>query len=117
MGDPVVYFEVLGADGTVLRDFYSGMFGWAIDAVEGTAGGYHRVEGEDGGIQGGIGAFPGAPSQVTFYVRTDDLQAAVARAGELGGRTVMEPRVAAGAIETALIEDPEGHVIGLIRGL
>ena len=117
MGDPVVYFEILGADGRVLRDFYSGMFGWRIESVEGTQGGYHRVDGEPGGIQGGIGAFPGAPSTVTFYVAVDDLHAAVRKANELGGRTLMEPRAASGTIETAWIEDPEGHTIGLIKGL
>ena len=117
MGDPVVYFEVLGGEPARLREFYGGMFGWTVAPVESTGGGYGRVGEQDAGIQGGIGAFPGAPSYVTFYVRTDDLQAAVARANELGGRTVMAPRSVDGTIETALIEDPDGHMIGLIRGV
>jgi hypothetical protein len=117
MGQPVVYFEILGADKDGLRDFYSDLFGWTINSVEGTDGAYQRVAAEPGGIQGGIGAFPGAPSQVTFYVGCDDLHAAVRRANELGGRTLMEPRPVTGTIESALIQDPEGHVIGLIRGL
>jgi uncharacterized protein len=117
MGDPVVYFEILGADGATLREFYSAMFGWTIEAVEGTDGGYHRVRKEPGGVEGGIGAFPGAPSTVTFYVAVDDLHAAVARANELGGTTVMEPRAVNGTVESAWIQDPEGHVIGLIKGL
>ena len=112
MGDPVVYFEVLGGD---VGGFYAEMFGWGIEPVEETGGGYHRVRGA--GIDGGLGAFPGAPSYVTFYVRTDDLHAAVARANELGGRTVMEPRTVTGGVETALIEDPAGHMVGLIKGL
>ena len=117
MGDPVVYFEIFGADKEGLRDFYAGLFGWTIAPVEGTDGAYQRVAGEPGGIQGGIGAFPGAPSQVTFYVGCDDLHAAVQRANELGGTTIMEPRTVTGSIESALVQDPEGHVIGLIRGL
>jgi predicted enzyme related to lactoylglutathione lyase len=117
MGDPVAYFEVIGADAARLRAFYESLFGWKITDVEGTGGGYQRVGAEPGGIQGGIGGFPGAPSTVTFYVAVDDLHAAVAKASELGGKTVMEPRAATGTIETAWIEDPEGHVIGLIKGL
>jgi predicted enzyme related to lactoylglutathione lyase len=117
MGDPVVYFEVLGGEPERLREFYGAMFGWPVDPVESTGGGYGRVGAADAGIAGGIGAFPGAPSYVTFYVRVDDLHAAVARANELGGRTVMEPRSVDGTVETALIEDPDGHMIGLIKGL
>ncbi len=117
MGDPVVYFEVLGGDPAQQREFYGAMFGWEVAPVESTGGGYGRVAAEGAGIDGGIGAFPGAPSYVTFYVRADDLEAAVARANELGGRTVMEPRSVDGTIETALIEDPGGHMIGLIKGL
>ena len=117
MGDPVVYFEVMGGDAARLRGFYGDMFGWTVAPVEETGGAYNRVGAEDAGIQGAIGAFPGAPSYVTFYVRTDDLRAAVARANELGGRTVMEPRVVSGSTEAALIEDPDGHMIGLIKGV
>ena len=117
MGDPVVYFEVLGGDAQRQRDFYSRMFGWDLAPVDSTGGGYSRVGAQDAGIQGGVGAFPGAPSYVTFYVRADDLHAAVARANELGGRTIMEPRAVSGSLQTALIEDPEGHLIGLIKGL
>ncbi len=117
MGDPVVYFEVLGGDAQRLHDFYGQLFGWTVAPVESTGGGYGRVGPEDAGIHGGIGAFPGAPSYVTFYVQADDIEAAVARANELGGRTVMAPRSADGKVETALIEDPDGHMIGLIRGL
>ena len=117
MGDPVVYFEVLGGEPQALREFYGQMFGWNVAPVEGTDGGYNRVSAADAGIEGAVGAFPGAPSYVTFYVRTDDIQAAVARCGELGGKTVMEPREVSEGVEAALVEDPEGHMIGLIKGV
>jgi predicted enzyme related to lactoylglutathione lyase len=117
MGDPVVYFEVLGGEPERLREFYGAIFGWGVEPVESTGGGYGRVGAQDAGIQGGSGSFPGAPSYVSFYVKADDLDAAVARANELGGHTVMEPRSVDGTIETALIEDPDGHMIGLIKGL
>ena len=115
MARPVVYFELMGGDGEVLRDFYAQLFGWETTDVEETGGGYQRIAGA--GLEGGLGTFPGAPSYVTFYVQSDDLEADVARVGQLGGRTVMEPRTVTGSIRTALVEDPAGHVIGLIAGL
>jgi predicted enzyme related to lactoylglutathione lyase len=114
--DPVVYFEVLGRDAQRLSDFYSAMFGWDPEPVE-PGGSFRRVDAGEGGIQGGIGGFEGYAGHVTFYVRTSDLAAAVARCRELGGDVLMEPRQVAEGIETALVKDPEGHVIGLIRGL
>ena len=32
MGQAVVHFEVIGKDGKKLRDYYSELFGWDIDA-------------------------------------------------------------------------------------
>ena len=32
MGQPVVHFEVVGKDADKLRDFYSKLFSWQIDA-------------------------------------------------------------------------------------
>lgn len=108
----VAYWEILGADGKVLRDFYSGLFGWEFSAAEGEA--YQRA---DAGLPGGIGAFPDAPSHITFYVSSDDLGGDVERAASLGGTVVMPPREVTPGVSTALIADPEGHVVGLIDGL
>jgi predicted enzyme related to lactoylglutathione lyase len=117
MGDPVVYFEILGQDGARLRQFYASLFGWEISPVATSGGAYQRIAAQDDGIQGGLGAFPGAPGHVTFYVRTDDLIGAVTKATALGARTIMPPTTVAEGVESALIADPEGHVIGLIKGI
>ncbi len=117
MGDPVVYFEIMGADGAVLERFYREMFGWRIAPVEATAGGYRSVEtGAGRGIDGGLGAFPGAPPYVTVYVHTPDLEAATRRAVELGGEILAAPREVTPGVFSAVVRDPEGHVIGLING-
>jgi predicted enzyme related to lactoylglutathione lyase len=54
---------------------------------------------------------------VTVYVRVEDLHASVAQAEALGATIVMAPREVMTGIETAVITDPEGHMIGMIRGL
>jgi uncharacterized protein len=118
MSHPVVHFEILGRDRAALQRFYEELFGWTITPVESTGGGYAMVAtAADRGIGGGIGAFEGAPSHVTVYVSSDDIEATLARAESLGGGVVMPARPVAEGLTTALFTDPEGHVIGLIHGL
>jgi uncharacterized protein len=116
MGRPIVHFEILGTDGERLAAFYRALFDWTVMPAE-EGEGYATVDtGADSGpVTGGIGAFPGAPSHVTFYVGVDDVAAALARARDLGATVVMEPRQPTPGIETALFADPEGHVVGLMR--
>ena len=115
MADPVVYFEILGQDGTALRDFYSTLFGWKVEPVESSGGAYQRIK--NAGIEGGIGAFEGSPSTVMFYVGTKDPEGVLARVTELGGEVVREPTTVADGVTTAIFKDPEGHVVGLISGV
>lgn len=121
MGQPVVHFEVMGTDGERLRDYYSRLFGWRIDAANPM--GYGVVEREENlapggiGIGGGIGqAPPGYDGHVTFYVAVPDVEAALQQAVDLGGSRMMGPDPVPGMnIEIGLLQDPEGHVIGVIK--
>ena len=115
MGSPVVHFEILGSDGDRLAGFYGALFGWRVTPVE-EGGGYAIVDTQsERGIGGGIGAFPQAPSQVSFYVEEEDVAGALQRANDLGATTVMPPREVAPGTEAALFADPEGHVVGIIH--
>jgi predicted enzyme related to lactoylglutathione lyase len=115
MAHPVVWFEVLGKDGGKLRRFYGELFGWKIDADNPMK--YGMVEtGAKAGIPGGVGeTFEGTRSWVTFYVETSDLDDALARAQKLGGKVVMPPRQFPEGPAVAVFEDPEGHVVGLVK--
>ena len=73
MGQPVVHFEVIGKDGAKLRDYYSELFGWEIDADNpmnyGTIEREKNLNDEGVGIGGGIAGGPeGYDGHVTFYV-------------------------------------------------
>ena len=85
MAQPVVHFEVVGRDGAALQSFYGQLFDWSIDADNPMA--YGMVEAAEGGIAGGV-AQGEAPSAV-FYVQVDDPAAYLARAEQLGGKTVI----------------------------
>ena len=114
MGTPVVHFEVLGKDGKKLQDFYSKLFDWKVNADNPMN--YGVVEAGEGGIGGGIGPGEGN-GHVTFYVQVDDLQAYLNKAESLGGKTTMPPMDIPEGPSIALFTDPEGHVIGLAKGM
>jgi uncharacterized protein len=116
MGQPVVHFEVIGKDGAALQSFYSDLFGWKIDANNPMN--YGIVQREEGaaGIGGGIAAGPeGYPGHVTFYIGVPDVEAALAKAEDLGGSRVMGPEKVMEDIEIGLFNDPEGHLIGVVK--
>lgn len=116
MGNPVVHFEIVGKDKAKLDGFYSDLFDWKTQDIPGM--GYSMVAAEEGGIAGGIGATQGdGPGHVTFYVQADDPQAVLDRAEQLGGKTVMPVTSVSDQVTIALVADPEGHVVGIVKGM
>jgi predicted enzyme related to lactoylglutathione lyase len=120
MGQPVVHFEVMGKDAEALRAFYSGLFGWNIDANNpmnyGMVSPDDNAPGTSGtsGIGGGIGQMPdGEPGYATFYVDVPDVEAALANAEGLGATRLMGPENVMEGLVIGLFTDPEGHIIGL----
>ena len=117
MANPVVHFEVVGKDAQALQRFYAGAFGWQMqDVMEGA---YYMANPDvENAIQGGVGAAPdGGSGHVTFYVQVDDPAAALQKISELGGRTVQEPMDIPNGPTIAMFADPEGHVVGLVKGM
>ncbi len=122
MGEPVVHFEIIGKDGAKLQAYYSELFGWEIDADNpmkyGTVPREGNVNPDGVGIGGGVGGGPeGYDGHVTFYVEVSDVEAALAKAESLGGTRVMGPDTVTEGIELGQFTDPEGHMIGLVKGL
>lgn len=115
MANPVVHFEVVGKDAAALQSFYGTLFDWKIDASNPMN--YGIIAPGEGTIGGGVGPSQSGPPMVTFYVQVDDLQAALDKAGELGGTTVMPPMDVPGGPSIALFADPEGNVIGVVKGM
>ena len=120
MGHPVVHFEVIGKDGTTLRDFYGELFEWRIDAENpmqyGIVSREENLSSEGVGIGGGVAQGPdGYPGHVTFYVEVPDVDAALEKAERLGGTRVMGPEEIMEGLIVGMFSDPEGHTIGLIQ--
>ena len=120
MGQPVVHFEIIGKDAEALREYYSELFGWEIDADNPMKYGTVQREGNtnpDGiGIGGGIGAGPeGYDGHVTFYVEVPDVEAALAQAESLGGSRMMGPEEPMEGVQIGLFNDPEGRTVGVVK--
>ena len=124
MGNPVVHFEIIGADPDQLRDFYGQLFGWEFDVggpvapSVSAAGRYGFTDtgagGTGAGIPGGIGGGPGYDAHVVFYAGVPDVEAALLKAESLGGTRRMGPEQApGGALVVGHFADPEGNVVGV----
>jgi uncharacterized protein len=115
MGQPIAFFEILSTDHQRAQDFYAGMFGWQINA-DPAMGGYGLVDTQagDGAINGGIGPADDAGTGVKIYIRVPDLNAALERADDLGGRT-LAPLIELpdGYGQIAVFADPDGNAVGL----
>ena len=97
MGDRVVHFEIGARDPAPLHRFYAELFGWRVAEVPGA--GYALVDTQGGGgVNGGIGTSREGSAWATFYVAVEDPQAALDRAGSLGGRTVVPVTTVPGTI-------------------
>jgi hypothetical protein len=115
MGHAVVHFEILAPDGAALQKYYADLFGWEIDADNPMH--YGLVQPTSPGIGGGVGPSEDGTTLVTFYVDTDDLRASLDKAEALGGKTVQEPTDIPGGPSVAMFADPQGNVIGLVKGM
>src|SRR6266540_2001170 len=115
MAAPVVWFEIAGRDLDALTRFYGNLLGWKVDADNPQRYGMVSTGGE-GGIPGGIYA-PGdkVGEYVSFYAAVQGLEQYLERAERLGGKVVQPPTPISETARVAMLVDPEGHRVGLIR--
>lgn len=111
----IAWFDITTTDLARSKDFYGGLFGWKFTPVAATD---QAVEIVSGGTpigtlrvaDGKIGGFNGV-----VYVKVADIQAACAKAKELGGTVVpgfpFNLQDGRGAIAVAV--DPAGHPVGM----
>ena len=104
MSAPIVYFEVAGPDGVRLREFYSAVFGWNIDATSTIAAA------STGGLRGGIRQ---DPAEKVLYLGVPNIVEALKQIEEAGGKTVLPRTVVPGVVTFALFTDPAGNRLGL----
>ncbi|WP_329103607.1 VOC family protein [Micromonospora sp. NBC_01699] len=107
------WFDISTPDGPRAHRFYQDMFGWPVHVLDGT---YALVGGDGGPPVGGIGqAGPDSPyTGIVVYFRVDDVDAALARAEQLGGTRTMDPVSVPGQGRMAVFGDLDGNPVGLL---
>ena len=116
MGQPIVHFEVMGKDAVKLQKFYGDLFSWKVGDAMPEMGFYGLVDGQTSGLAGGIGQELDGSTRVTVYVQVTDLTDTLDRAVAMGGKVVMPPMEIPGVVTMAQLSDPDGNVIGLVKG-
>jgi len=123
MGQPVVHFEIIGKDPAKLREYFGELFGWEFslpspvsEAVSDPAqyGFVDRMTTSDGtGIPGGVGGGAGYEGHAVFYIAVPDVEAALAKAEDLGGKRLMGPERSPSGLVVGHFTDPEGNLVGV----
>ena len=115
MGQPVVHFEIIGADPESLRAYYGELFGWELDSSSPVSdavsepNSYGFVQHDASSVGGGSGYDP----HTIFYVGVPDVEAALQRAEHLGGTRRLGPEQSPSGLVIGHFSDPEGNLIGV----
>lgn len=121
MSGGVIHFELPADDLERAQGFYRDAFGWSMNPmpemhytiVSTTEVGEDYMPVERGVINGGMAERGGPITAPVITVGVDDIEAALKRVEELGGRTV-QGRMPVGDMGfTAYFSDTEGNTVGL----
>ena len=103
--------DLVAPDPAPAQPFYGDLFGWEFEDV---GGGAYWIVRNRGATNGGMMPLEGAHPAWLPYFAVEDLDATVARVGELGGTTLARSAVPAGRIAT--VRDPAGAVFAMFEG-
>ena len=120
MPQPVVHFEISTKDQKKITDFYSGLFGWSINADNPMSYGLANTKDGELGIDGGIYEQQGPEDTpgLRLYAQVDDADAFLAKAQQLGGKLLMPAVEVPGmGIRVGQFLDPEGNHFGVVQPL
>jgi predicted enzyme related to lactoylglutathione lyase len=112
----IVHVEIPAADVEKVGEFYKSLFGWEIqpipemnytmwDAGDGSAGGFPEVSDE----------YPAG--KVLIYINSDDIEADLKKAIELGGKIVREKAEIPNTGWYGMFKDPTGNTIALYTSM
>jgi predicted enzyme related to lactoylglutathione lyase len=106
MAQPIVFFDIAGPDDTVLRNFYSSIFGWESDyAGQFTIPVVSPIK----------GAIRKDPNEKRIYLGVPDVSATLTLIEQSGG-TVDVPRFEVpGSVVLGLFRDPARNPMGLVE--
>ncbi|MFH0988978.1 MAG: VOC family protein [bacterium] len=116
MGAAVVHFEIYSKDLKRASEFYSSLFGWNFQPMEGMN--YVMVNtGLKLGIGGGFSSpAPDKPTFVTVYIQVEDPQSSLDKAVQMGATVIVPVTEIPNMVTFAMFTDLDGNVVGLVKG-
>jgi predicted enzyme related to lactoylglutathione lyase len=115
----VAWIDLTVEDAERVRDFYAGVMGWGIEAVD--MGGYsdfNMLDAETGEPTAGVcyarAGNKGIPPVWMVYFVVDDLDASLTECNAKGGEVLKGPQKAGGS-RYAIIRDPAGAACALVE--
>ena len=109
--------ELITPDPESAKIFYSKVFGWSTRDREMPNGTYTTCQVDQHSVAGIMKTPADAPSMPPAwgcYVTVKDVDATLALAASLGGRTLVPPTVVTGVGRMAVLQDPQGAVLSII---
>jgi predicted enzyme related to lactoylglutathione lyase len=100
---PIVFFDIAGPDAARLKTFYSGVFGWDIDAANAIKTAHLP------------GTIRQDPAEKIIYMGVPDINAALDQIKAAGGAVAMPRMVIPNVVTFALFTDPAGNRMGLVE--
>jgi len=111
----LVWNELQSPDLDASASFYADLFGWKVEQFPGMEQRYLGID-NDGAHNGGMRELePPAPPSWLTYFGTEDIDAALAKVGELGGMNIAGP-IDIQMAKIAIVADPQGAVFALYAG-
>ena len=107
--------DLMAADQDAAKRFYTGLFGWDYQDFPIPGGGNYSLALVDGKPVAAITPLPGQgmPPHWNCYVSVDDAGAVADRAQELGATVVLAAGDVGESGRLAMIQDPQGAILGL----
>ncbi len=103
MSAPIVFFDIAGPDAATLKTFYSGIFGWNIDANNAIK--TPKLE----------GTLRQDPAEKIIYMGVPDINVTLEQIKAAGGAVAMPRTVIPNVVTFALFTDPAGNRMGLVE--
>ncbi|MCY4147567.1 MAG: VOC family protein [Chloroflexi bacterium] len=110
---PVVHIEIPSSDNAAAKQFYSALLGWQVEEIPMGGGSTYTLF--NTGVDMAVALAPVseadniAPGDVILYFQSDDLDADIARASELGGEVLLARQDIPGFGSLGIFKDPTGN--------
>ena len=116
-----VWNELMTTDPDKAKSFFAKVLGWQSENMDMGPNGTYTIWKSQGQMAGGMMKYDpkemgGVPPHWMAYIEVDDVDARAKQATNEGGRVVVEPFDVPNVGRIALIADPTGAVVGIMKG-